>query len=391
MNDESSAIGLRALASAKRVFIALTAGLLVLYSSSGLTIVRPGEAALLFRFGVLDRDEGVPRIHASGLIWALPAPFDRVFKVSASQERNCEIKISSSGGAANNSSNSTSFLLCGDRSVVELNVAAKYRISDPAAYYFHCANDELVVRSVVRAAVTRVAAESGWDEFLRVQRRRVRDDCDLLAQTDKSLGDLLRRLPTDSKFSADLTPNELDACWSSLNLAATSAAIAEEAKEKLLASESIKDLIEREASRTLSSLNCGLTLTSVDIKSVLPPAQAAAEFKGVETARIDQETSRQRALGESRELVIEAEALALQTIAEAKGALHSRSAEASVAIERFNADLARARGLSPELGRERLRQEAWRQVLAAAERIVVVDGDGTKVRRFYLPLTEAKP
>jgi membrane protease subunit HflK len=313
-----------ALRLTRRLYLLCAFALATAYLTSGVTTVEPGHVALVFRFGRLVSDEERPIIHRPGLLIAWPEPIDRVVRVAVEREQVVELKLGArAAGSADQAPAAAAdeCFLTGDGNLAECNLRVKYRITDPSQYVVNCADVSTLLAAAIAASATAQSAETSLDDLLRLRRT--------------GAGEIV----------------------------------------------SVTEQIQAAIAARLSRTPCGIAVTAVEVSSVRPPAEVVEAFDEVQTARIEQDTRRQRVIGERDETLIEAEALVQQTIADARGALVSRRAEAEAAAAHFEADLS-SHHADPATARARLLREAWNRVLAGGAKVYFLDGaqDGAQLR-----------
>ncbi len=198
----------------------LLLGLVAIYLCSGITRIAPNEDALIYRFGRLQRE-----VHPPGLLFALPAPIDRVVRVPTRTQHELFLNAWSPDEAAtsgattppaatttaapmtsqmpallaamlpqqNNSLNATvptgkglhpvydGYSLTGDANIIQARFTARYRIVDPLAYVSAAAPADIsrLIDAAVFDAATRTLAGIKVDDALgsglESLRSRVRD------------------------------------------------------------------------------------------------------------------------------------------------------------------------------------------------------------------------
>ncbi len=107
------------------------------WATSNIREIAPQNRAVVLRFGSLNR------MQESGLLWALPAPFERVLLVPAAatvSERRIEglrrspaAEAGDSDAAESDALAGSGYLLTADASVVQLDIRVFYRVIDPFA------------------------------------------------------------------------------------------------------------------------------------------------------------------------------------------------------------------------------------------------------------------
>jgi regulator of protease activity HflC (stomatin/prohibitin superfamily) len=199
----------------------LLLGLVAIYLGSGITRVAPNEDALIYRFGRLQRE-----VHPPGLLFALPAPIDRVVRVATRTQHELFLNGWSPDEAAAASAPVTpasaaatpvtgpqmpallaamlspqnpglaaatvptgkglhpvfdGYSTTGDVNLVQARFTARYRIVDPLAYVSAAAPADIprLIDAAVFDAATRTVAATKVDDALgsglESLRNRVRD------------------------------------------------------------------------------------------------------------------------------------------------------------------------------------------------------------------------
>jgi membrane protease subunit HflK len=288
---------------------------------------------LVTRFGRLTSGtSGDVIVHPPGLLLALPAPFDEVIRVPVLREESLRIdRFSPPGEEA--SAGDPRLMLTGDLALADVQLTVKYWITDAVRFVRGAADPRTVLERVVCAEAQAVMNRCSLDEVLRLRRERGGDEREPAAT-----------LP-----------------------------------------EAIRLRVERQ----LDAIGCGISVTSIEVHQVQPPADVRAAFENLQTARIDLEAARERARGMASERLIEAESLARQTVAEAQGSALARRAHVNESIGLFHADLAQERGHGGGQ-RERMRREALQRVIERSRKAVFVpDVPEGMTLRVSVPTLEA--
>jgi modulator of FtsH protease HflK len=182
-----------ALFSAQAVFSALRGsirilrwgmiGLLIFYLASGITIVRPGQLALIQRGGRL-----LPQIYQPGLLFAFPRPFDSVLMVPSKKVGEIILNdwIEQPGQAMGRSLSPVKdpYSLTGDTNIVKARFSARYQVSDPIAYLFAARNPEVICRGILYDVISKTLAGLSVDDVLTTRRDFVAEQTRNLAQAE---------------------------------------------------------------------------------------------------------------------------------------------------------------------------------------------------------------
>jgi membrane protease subunit HflK len=156
--------------------LALVAALLWL--GSGFYIVPEGQAAVILRFG-----EYKSLNDRAGFTWRMPYPVETHELVNVQQLRQIEV------GYRNNVKNKVlkeSLMLTEDLSIVDMQFAVQYRLSDPVAWLFNNnpgPSPEELIRQGAETAMREVVARRGVDQVLFEEKEAVAKDARVLMQS----------------------------------------------------------------------------------------------------------------------------------------------------------------------------------------------------------------
>lgn len=144
---------------------------------SGIYIVAPAERGVVLRFGAYATTTD-PGPH-----WHIPYPIEQVELVDAAQIRSYEIGYRSSGGGQTGSPvPAEALMLTRDENIIDVRIAAQYRIKDPANYLFNVRNADLTLRQVVESALREVVGKNELDFILTAGRSEIVLQTEELAQ-----------------------------------------------------------------------------------------------------------------------------------------------------------------------------------------------------------------
>ncbi|QND45737.1 protease modulator HflK (plasmid) [Rhizobium lusitanum] len=169
------------------------------WATSNIREIAPQNRAVVFRLGALNR------VQESGLLWALPAPFEKVLllpdaatvlerrvngllRSPAAQTGGAEIESDTLAGSG--------YLLTADASVVQLDIRVFYRVTDPFAFALQQdhvlpALDRLVTRSAVV-----ICASRDLDSILVARPELVSADSDIAERRERLRADLVNSINT---------------------------------------------------------------------------------------------------------------------------------------------------------------------------------------------------
>jgi membrane protease subunit HflK len=284
----------------------------ILYAVSGITIVKPDEAAVVLRWGRLVGDTPALQAHLSGLLFAFPRPVDRVVRVPVKHVSEVRISTLAAAGADEEEFEGGSpavaltldplrqgYALTGDHNIVQVDMVARYRVRDPAEWAFYGPKAEQVLKVAVSAAMMRSLGEMQVDRVLADGRK------DLIATAT------------------------------------------------------------RRAQAGLDASHSGLELSSLELTRLSPPVLLAGDFDAVQSAYIGAETLKKNALSFAESAIPRAQATADSAIQTANAASATEIAQANGAAAAFQS-LAKEYHANPAVVRERLYRDAVERAIGSA-------------------------
>ena len=151
-----------------RIGLALLGLALLAYLLSGIYTVRPGEMAVVQRFGAVV----APRV-TEGLHYRLPWPIEQETIVNVAEVRREGVGlVEAEPEHLHPETPGKLQVLSGDTNIVDYEVIVQYQISDPAAYLFNVDYAPYqLVREAVRAAVTQLSGSTSVDDILTAERQ----------------------------------------------------------------------------------------------------------------------------------------------------------------------------------------------------------------------------
>lgn len=156
----------------------LAVALLGLYLLSGTYLVRPGEAAVVTRFGKIVQPLVTPGLH-----WRLPWPVETAWTVNVSQVRREGIGVGVPGHPPELHPPEDIQLLTGDENLLTAKAIVQYRVAQPADFLFRVDYDEdPLLRTVVKVALTELAGAMSVDYLLTTGRTDLQQRAKDLAQ-----------------------------------------------------------------------------------------------------------------------------------------------------------------------------------------------------------------
>ena len=127
------------------------------YLASGSYFVRPGEQAVVRRFGRVSGEAAGPGIH-----YRWPYPIERmdIVQVSEAREIDTDKKL----------------LLTGDENLIEASVAVHFRVKNTVRFLLNAADPEQVVKNAAESSVRSVVGRNEIDVLLTTGRDMVREE-----------------------------------------------------------------------------------------------------------------------------------------------------------------------------------------------------------------------
>jgi len=300
--------------------ISLAVILALVWFSSGIYRVDPGERALEFRFGRLlpSSDKG-PGMHVH-----LPWPIDTVRKTSLEAIRRVEIGFRTQPEAKGTSVRSyqwesrhvqgryskrpeESIVFTGDENLIDVNTTVQYRVAEATSYLLNVENPEGLVRSAAQEAIRKTVGM---------------ETLDALFTTDR-------------------------------------VAVEKEILKVLQA--------------TMDRTNSGVEVTSVSLQDVHPPVEVVDYFRDVASAREDKNRLINQAFAYRNEVLPRARGRGYEQIQMARADKQERVDRATGEAERFTAILGEYRK-APNVTEVRLFLEVVEQTLPGLEKFIVEPG-----------------
>ncbi len=302
-----------------RLILLVALAVIVLWLLSGIYIVNPDEQGVVLRFGRSDRTVD-PGPH-----YALPAPFETVYKPQVTQVLRSEVGFRSVGQSATFQQGQVrtiaeeASMLTGDENIVNVQFSVQYKISDPVQYLFNVRAPSALVRNAAEAAMREVIGNSEIDSAI-----------------------------TDGKLKIQSEATQL-----------------------------LQHILDR--------YGAGIQIIAVQLQDVHPPKEVIDAFKDVASAREDKSRIINQAEAYRNELLPRArgQAAAMKNQAEAYSATRVRTAEGDAA--RFDA-LRVEYDKAPKVTRQRLYYETMEDILAGSGEKVLMDGAAASRALPYLPL-----
>ncbi len=311
----------------------LLAGLIAIYLCSGITRVAPHEDALIYRLGSLQRE-----VHPSGLLFALPPPFDRVVKVPTRTQHEVFLNswspdennaVLGAGGIAQTPSSAPAgrlkglhpvfdgYTLTGDANIVQARLSVRFRIVDPLAY---------------AAAAQPVAAPALIESALYTAATRT-----------------LAEMKIDDALGSGL--------------------------------ESLRHHVLTLAQQRLDTLRLGVELVAFEVSALTPPAATVAAFSDVTSAQVESRTMVEQSRTYCAQLLPKAQSDAYRLHQQADAEARQLTVRAGAEAASFLALLAEHRA-APTVVETRLRAEALEEILPRVKTKTVLPATGGQLNLF---------
>lgn len=151
------------------------------YMVSGLYIVRPGEQAVVQRFGKITKGRVMPGLH-----YHLPQPFEKVSKVSTAQVNRVEVGFRTRKEIKEepeaylweirhiigryDKRYEESLMLTGDHNIIDMGIVIQYKIGDIADYLFKVDTPINLLRAATESTIREIVAGERIDMLLSEDR-----------------------------------------------------------------------------------------------------------------------------------------------------------------------------------------------------------------------------
>lgn len=302
----------------KAIILGLGA-LLVIWLLTGIYIVNPDEQGIVLRFGKYNRTVD-PGPH-----YALPEPFEKVYKPQVTQILRSEVGFRSVGQSATFQQGQVrtvaeeASMLTGDENIVNVQFSVQYKINDPVQYLFNVSEPTALVRNAAEAAMREVIGNSEIDSAITDGKLKIQNDATQLLQ------------------------------------------------------------------QILDRYGAGIKIIAVQLQDVHPPKEVIDAFKDVASAREDKSRIINQAEAYRNALLPQArgQAASLRNAAEAYSATRVRNAEGEAA--KFDA-LRQEYDKAPKVTRQRLYYETMEDILSHSPEKVLLDGHAADKALPLLPL-----
>ena len=278
---------------------AVAAVLLALWLGSGIYILPEGNVAAILQFGEFRQLNESP-----GLSWRLPYPLQQAEIVNTQQLRQAEVGYR---GNVKNKVLKEALMLSQDQSIVDLQIAVQYRISDARSYLFNnqlSGGPDNLIRQAAETAAREVIGTKTIDQVLYEEKEAV------------------------AKAARQQTQN------------------------------------------ILNRYKVGLTIVDLNVQQAQPPEQVQAAFEDANKAAQDRERLINEGMAYANDVIPKARGAAARLLQEAEGYRQSTIATAEGDASRFKQVLTEY-SKAPQVTRDRMYLEVMQQVFANNAKVFV--------------------
>ncbi|MAF97695.1 MAG: FtsH protease activity modulator HflK [Micavibrio sp.] len=155
------------------IFIAII-GVALLWLSSGIYFVQPGEYSVVQRFGAWSRTQTEP---GPGYHW--PSPLETASIINVEEIRRMNIGFveaySRNGSSARRDISEESLMLTSDRNIVDLDLVIQWNIKSAEDYLFEIRDQENTIKKVAESAIREVVGQTDMFPIITTSRAAVAD------------------------------------------------------------------------------------------------------------------------------------------------------------------------------------------------------------------------
>ena len=200
-----------------RCFIVLVVIVVVCIAFSGIRFVKPGEVAIVLRFGKVVGETQEEQIHQPGILFAFPYIVDEVVTVQTGTVMERVIETHYTDGALT-TINNNGYVITGDNNIAFMKVSVKYTISDPIEYALKVKDVDKIIDACVSNAMLEKAASTNFDAILTTGKEDFAKSVSKLAQANINSNNLGVKI-TSFEFLNVEPPSELKYIYDAVNAA----------------------------------------------------------------------------------------------------------------------------------------------------------------------------
>jgi len=324
----------------------------VIWLLTGFYVVQPGEKGVVLRFGAYHVTTN------PGWHWRIPYPVDSVTKVDIEKVR---------------SANNSEVMLTKDENLVDVRVAAQYRVSDAHNYLFNVRDPDQTVQQGLKSAVREIVGTSRMNQVIQEgvqvsdlsdealenidlkQRKAAEDEGDVLSDIE---ADLVEKIEQEQRNYPQI-----------------------ENRSRARLPENITKILQA----MLNEYESGVRVTAVNVQYSQPPEAVQGAFEEAIKAREEEERKKNLARAYARDVVARADGERAQILLRARGYKEEKISRATGEASRFSQLLAEY-SQAPDVTRERLYLESMGEVLGNSNLIMLGNDKGSPL--LYMPLQE---
>lgn len=145
-------------------------------------IVKPGEQAVIQRFGAWERTKS-----QEGLSFKLPNPIEKVTKVNVNEIRKMNIGFAEAFGRGNANAQDIpeeSLMLTSDRNIVDIDLVVQWDIKSAEDFLFNINDQEATVKKVVESAIREEVGQTNMFPIITTDRDRVAQETKAIIQNN---------------------------------------------------------------------------------------------------------------------------------------------------------------------------------------------------------------
>jgi membrane protease subunit HflK len=145
-------------------------------------IVKPGEQAVVQRFGAWDRTKV-----QEGLSFKFPWPVETVSKVNVNEIRKMNIGFYERMGRASNQTQDVpeeSLMLTSDRNIVDVDLVIQWNIKSAEDYLFNIKDQESTIKKVAESAIREEIGQTNMFPIITTERDQVAQQTKQIIQTN---------------------------------------------------------------------------------------------------------------------------------------------------------------------------------------------------------------
>ncbi|MFD2255710.1 protease modulator HflK [Luteolibacter algae] len=291
--------------------------LLVIYGFSGIRTIQPSENALVMRLGKLQ-----PRVHGPGMLIAMPSPFDEILVFQTDRDLSIDLD---------------DWMATGEK---RASFEQKREMTEAERKEF-----------TIEAGSGQMVTEKLFGDFLDP----IKDGYTVTGDTNVVQGLFTLRYRIAQPFEYFSAGETVRTLLSELTYQSLTHALAADNIDNSLTSERGKliETVVRTVQKNADSLQLGVTITNVEIRSLTPPTQVLAAFEDVINARQFAKTLLESAAAHRDRVARATESEAAQMLSRTQAAANSIVATSTGEARAFEAFAEEFRK-SPELNADRL-------------------------------------